>query len=133
MIEHGAKYIVITSRNPKFDPKWIADIEAHGAVVKIIANDITNRDSVRSVYEKICAELPSVGGVAQGAMVLQDTMISEMDLDRVQNVLRPKVNGSVYLTKYFPQHRLNSSFSSLLAFTLLATEANRFILLRTGI
>ena len=101
MIEHGAKYIIITSRNPKVDLKWMADMEARGAVVKIIANDITNRESVRSVYRTICDELPPVGGVAQGAMVLQDTMISDMDLARVQNVLRPKVDGSIYLDEIF--------------------------------
>lgn len=101
MIGHGAKYVVITSRNPKVDPKWMSDMKALGAVVKIIANDITNRDAVRSVYQEICKELPPVGGVAQGAMVLQDTMISDMDLERVQNVLRPKVDGSIYLDEIF--------------------------------
>jgi hybrid polyketide synthase/nonribosomal peptide synthetase ACE1 len=103
MIEHGAKYVVITSRNPKIDPEWLADVKALGAVVKIIANDITNRDSVRSVYKQIWAELPPVGGVAQGAMVLRDTMISDMDLDRVQNVLRPKVDGSIFLDEIFSE------------------------------
>lgn len=103
MIDHGAKYVVITSRNPKIDPGWMADMEGRGAIVKILANDITDRESVRAVHKKICNELPPIAGVAQGAMVLADTMISDLDIERVHNVLRPKVDGSIYLDEIFSE------------------------------
>lgn len=35
MIEHGAKYVVLSSRNPKVDPAWFRATEQKGAVVKI--------------------------------------------------------------------------------------------------
>lgn len=35
MIDHGARYIAITSRNPKVDPRWLTAAEASGAVVRI--------------------------------------------------------------------------------------------------
>ena len=35
MIAHGARYIAISSRNPKVDSRWIADFEAAGATVKV--------------------------------------------------------------------------------------------------
>ena len=106
MIKHGAKYIVITSRNPKVDARWEEDMTAQGAVVKIYKNDITDRQSVRAVHKQICDELPPIAGVAQGAMVLADAMFVDMDIERVQKVLRPKVNGSMYLEEIFADAKL---------------------------
>lgn len=37
MIDHGARYVVVTSRNPKVDPRWMQSVEAVGATVKIYA------------------------------------------------------------------------------------------------
>jgi hybrid polyketide synthase/nonribosomal peptide synthetase ACE1 len=37
MVVHGARYIVISSRNPKVDPRWISDFEAAGATLKVYA------------------------------------------------------------------------------------------------
>ena len=37
MIEHGAKYAVITSRNPKVDLAWVEINRRKRAVVKILA------------------------------------------------------------------------------------------------
>nr|A0A7L8UVC9.1 RecName: Full=Polyketide synthase-nonribosomal peptide synthetase ffsA; Short=PKS-NRPS ffsA; AltName: Full=Cytochalasans biosynthesis cluster protein ffsA [Aspergillus flavipes]QOG08944.1 FfsA [Aspergillus flavipes] len=101
MVKHGAKYIVITSRNPQVDARWEQHMKAQGAVVRVYANDITDRESVSSVCKKIRDELPPVGGIAQGAMVLADTMFVDMDLPRVQKVVGPKVNGSIHLHEMF--------------------------------
>jgi 2-polyprenyl-3-methyl-5-hydroxy-6-metoxy-1,4-benzoquinol methylase len=37
MIERGARYIVLTSRNPKVDEKWLERMQATGATVKLMA------------------------------------------------------------------------------------------------
>lgn len=37
MIDHGARYIAITSRNPKVDPRWLTAAEVSGAVVRIFS------------------------------------------------------------------------------------------------
>lgn len=37
MIDRGARYVAITSRNPKADPRWMQSVEALGATVKIFA------------------------------------------------------------------------------------------------
>lgn len=37
MIHHGAKFVVITSRNPKVDPRWLEFLKNIGAVVKIFS------------------------------------------------------------------------------------------------
>ncbi|EKG11539.1 Beta-ketoacyl synthase [Macrophomina phaseolina MS6] len=101
MIDRGARYIVITSRNPKVDPRWMESVEAMGATVRVVANDITNRDAVYSVYKTINATMPPIAGVAQGAMVLRDTMFVDMTVETMEKVLKPKVQGSIYLDEIF--------------------------------
>ncbi|KXJ94940.1 polyketide synthetase [Microdochium bolleyi] len=49
------------------------------------------------VVDTIRADLPPLSGVAQGAMVLRDTLIRDMDIDTMHSVLRPKVLGSINL------------------------------------
>ena len=101
MIDRGAKHLVMTSRNPKVDASWLEEIEALGATVKVFSNDITNRNAVQDAYKMICESMPPIGGVAQGAMVLQDMMFADMDLETVERVMTPKVKGSIYLDEIF--------------------------------
>ena len=56
---------------------------------------------MRAVYREICQEMPPIAGVAQGAMVLHDTMFLDLDMERLNKVIRPKVNGSIYLEEIF--------------------------------
>ncbi|KAI9708162.1 MAG: putative Hybrid PKS-NRPS biosynthetic cluster [Bogoriella megaspora] len=106
MIQRGAKYIALTSRNPKVDPRWEARMRDRDAVVRVYKNDITDRASVFETYKQICAELPAVGGVAQGAMVLDDAMFDDLTIEKVHKVLRPKVNGCIYLEEIFANTKL---------------------------
>ena len=101
MVDRGARYVVMTSRNPKVDVSWLEEIEALGATVKVFSNDITNRNAVQSAYKTLCKTMPPIGGIAQGAMVLQDMMFADMDIETVERVMTPKVNGSIYLDEIF--------------------------------
>ncbi|CAG8973054.1 hypothetical protein HYALB_00010828 [Hymenoscyphus albidus] len=107
MVEHGARYIVVSSRNPKVDPGWISDFEAAGATINLYANDVTNRDSVRSIYDIIQRSLPPVAGVCQGAMVLHDTLFADLTMERMEKVLKPKIDGAKYLDEIFQQEPLD--------------------------
>ena len=101
MIDRGAKYLVMTSRNPKVDVSWLEEVETLGAVVRVFSNDITDRNAVQAAYATICHTMPPIAGVAQGAMVLQDMMFADMDIEAVEKVMKPKVNGSIYLDEIF--------------------------------
>ncbi|RDL40494.1 uncharacterized protein BP5553_00473 [Venustampulla echinocandica] len=107
MVNRGARYIAISSRNPKVDPRWISDFEAAGATVKVYANDVTNRDSLRLVHQQIQTCLPPIIGVCQGAMVLHDTLFLDLDMERMEKVLKPKVDGAVYLDEIFSHQPLD--------------------------
>ncbi|KAL1966318.1 hypothetical protein VTN77DRAFT_4671 [Rasamsonia byssochlamydoides] len=59
--------------------------------------------------------MPPIAGVANGAMVLQDTTILDMSLEVMNRVLRPKVDGSNHLNEIFSTDSLDFFvlFSSL--------------------
>ncbi|RDL33251.1 putative hybrid nrps pks [Venustampulla echinocandica] len=119
MAQRGARYLVVSSRSPKVDERWLKKMKGLQVTVQVIANDICDRDSVRAVYDEICRKLPPVAGVAQGAMVLHDTMFLDLDMERVNKVMRPKVDGSMYLEEIFKDTDLEFFifFSSMAAVT----------------
>jgi len=63
--------------------------------------------------------MPPIGGVAHGAMVLQDTMFLDLNVDRYNKVVNPKVNGSLLLDELFSENTLDFMifFSSMAAIT----------------
>lgn len=70
--------------------------------ILIICNsDVTNRESVCRVYASIRESLPSIGGVANGAMVLKDCLFAQTTLENMQSVMAPKVQGSIILSEVF--------------------------------
>ncbi|EPS29069.1 hypothetical protein PDE_04017 [Penicillium oxalicum 114-2] len=105
MIHQGAQNVVLTSRNPKIDQIILQELRSLGARVEVYAGDVTNQESLRGVYDRICQTLPPVAGVGQGAMVLIDTMIKDMEIDAMQSVLQPKVKGSINLDELFSAER----------------------------
>jgi hybrid polyketide synthase/nonribosomal peptide synthetase ACE1 len=107
MVSRGAKYIALSSRNPKVDAGWLEYIASQGATVKLYAMDVTSRDSVQAVHKQICAEMPPVAGVMNGAMILIDALFSNNDFATFDKVLRPKVDGTVYLDEVFSKSDLD--------------------------
>ncbi|KID72760.1 Polyketide synthase-nonribosomal peptide synthetase [Metarhizium brunneum] len=108
MAKHGARHVVISSRNPKVDRGWLKKMQNIGMKVEGISNNIYDRESVRFIYNRICQTMPPIAGVAQGAMVLHDTVFSDLDMERFKKVTQPKVEGSIYLEEIF--HDINLDF-----------------------
>ncbi|KAK1960815.1 PKS-NRPS hybrid [Colletotrichum sublineola] len=101
MVDRGARYVVMTSRNPKVDQTWLQSMESQGVTVRIFSNDVTDREALNSAYRIILATMPPIAGVVQGAMVLHDTMFADTTVETVNAILGPKVKGSIYLDDIF--------------------------------
>ncbi|RAK75206.1 uncharacterized protein BO72DRAFT_514422 [Aspergillus fijiensis CBS 313.89] len=101
MVRRGARHLVVTSRNPKVDERWIRSLRREGAVVTVVASDIAQRQSIESLYEDLRKTAPPIAGVVNGAMVLRDSSIYDMDAEKMRTVLRPKIDGSRYLDSIF--------------------------------
>ncbi|KAJ4311440.1 hypothetical protein N0V94_007953 [Neodidymelliopsis sp. IMI 364377] len=107
MISRGARHIAVSSRNPQIDPRRKAYWKSLNTVVNIYANDVTDREAVRSLYAKIQADMPPVAGVCQGAMVLEDTLLQNLNIERMDKVLKPKVDGALNLDEIFRHQKLD--------------------------
>lgn len=101
MVERGARYVVLTSRRPKVHPEFIRAIEAMGSTVRVLPLDITSKQSLLNCYETISKTMPPIAGVAQGAMVLEDSLFDSMSFETLTKVLNPKVIGTQLLDELF--------------------------------
>lgn len=99
MMAHGARHVVLTSRNPKINPKFVADMESKyaGAVVKAISVDITSAESLRLMHNTILSSLPPICGIVNGAMILDDELFLDMTFEQFEKVTKPKVLGTQLL------------------------------------
>jgi hybrid polyketide synthase/nonribosomal peptide synthetase ACE1 len=101
MVDNGARHLVIASRNPKVDPAVVQLLERKGARLVVATLDITNKEELERAYQNISATMPPIGGVANGAMVLQDKSFDNMTWDDFDKALRAKVQGSRNLDDLF--------------------------------
>ncbi|UKZ78777.1 putative Hybrid PKS-NRPS biosynthetic cluster [Trichoderma virens FT-333] len=101
MIRNGAKHMVITSRRPEVDRATLEEAERVGASVKVLAMDLTKRESVEKVVQEVHDTMPPIAGVCNAAMVLKDGFFVDMDVDQFNNTLAAKVIGSENLDSIF--------------------------------
>ncbi|KAE8834712.1 hypothetical protein PTNB73_08612 [Pyrenophora teres f. teres] len=113
MIERGVRYLVLTSRNPKIDARWIQNHEKNGVTIKILLCDVTDEAAINAVHKTIVETLPPITGLLNGAMVLRDVSVRNMEYSQVTDVIRPKVLGSIHLDRIF--HDVDLDFFVLLS------------------
>ncbi|KAM0274364.1 hypothetical protein ACHAQH_007901 [Verticillium albo-atrum] len=101
-VAHGARNLVLASRNPDSSPGWIADLELSAGVRILVEKvDVTDIGSIKALQQRLSTTMPVVGGIVNGAMVLQDRLFGQMDLETWHSVLRPKTLGSSNLDQLF--------------------------------
>jgi NAD(P)-dependent dehydrogenase (short-subunit alcohol dehydrogenase family) len=108
MIEHGARCIVLTSRNAKAEEEWVrAHKNDRGAEIIYLRGDIADLDDVKRMHAHITEKLPPIAGVANGALVLRDRGIINMDIESFYQVTKPKVEGTANLNEVFSENTLD--------------------------
>ncbi|PSN67734.1 hypothetical protein BS50DRAFT_620227 [Corynespora cassiicola Philippines] len=107
MIENGAKYVVLASRNPPQDRQWCEDLVQQGSVIAVRQLDVTDVIRLRETIEDIRKSFPPIIGLIHGAMVLSDSVFANMKFDDMERVFRPKVLGSQNLDDVFKDDALD--------------------------
>ncbi|GAB1314574.1 hypothetical protein MFIFM68171_04784 [Madurella fahalii] len=101
MVSNGAGCVCLTSRRPRVDQSWLESFRGTGAMVKVLAADITDKNSLDGVLKTIRATCPPIAGVANGANVLSDAPFTGMSTELMLQALGPKVDGSYNLDQAF--------------------------------
>ncbi|KAI0002322.1 putative hybrid NRPS/PKS enzyme [Xylariaceae sp. FL0662B] len=126
MVRNGARFVVMTSRNPEKDGLWKEELQREGATIRVEAADAANKQDLVRLHSDITQTMPPIGGVANGAMVLSDGLFADMSFESMQKVLKPKVLGSKNLDELFDAQDLEFflMFSSLSAVIGMPGQSN---------
>ncbi|MGW3213861.1 type I polyketide synthase [Streptomyces parvus] len=116
--EHGVGHLLLAGRRGADTPgadELRRELEALGAEVSTVACDVSDRESVAALLAAVPEDRP-LRAVVHTAGVLDDGVLSSLTPDRVDAVLRPKVEGALHL------HELTEGMD-LAAFVLFSSAA----------
>ncbi|WP_190140517.1 type I polyketide synthase, partial [Streptomyces longispororuber] len=114
--EHGVRDLLLVSRRGEQAPgaeQVRAELEELGARVTIAACDVSDREAVAALIEGVRTDLRAVVHVAG---VVDDGVLTSLTPERLDTVLRPKVDAAVHL------HELTADLD-LSAFVLFSSAA----------
>jgi acyl transferase domain-containing protein/NAD(P)-dependent dehydrogenase (short-subunit alcohol dehydrogenase family)/acyl carrier protein len=97
--EHGARHLLLVSRSGEkaaSAAELKAELEALGASVSVAACDVSEREQLSALLDSIPAGHP-LGAVVHSAAVLEDGVLESQEADRLQRVMRPKVDAAWHL------------------------------------
>ncbi|MEU8333883.1 SDR family oxidoreductase, partial [Micromonospora sp. NPDC048839] len=96
VVEHGLRSLVLTSRRGLDAPGaegLVAELSALGAVVRVAACDVSDREAVAGLLGGIA----DLRGVVHTAGVLDDGLVTSLSSERLGVVFGPKVDAAYYL------------------------------------
>ncbi|HEX8539131.1 MAG TPA: SDR family NAD(P)-dependent oxidoreductase, partial [Cystobacter sp.] len=96
MVEKGARHLVLMGRGEPGEAarQTLQELEKAGARVVVERADVSRREQVEAVLKRVEATLPPLKGVLHAAAVLEDRTVLEMDGERFDKPMAPKVQGA---------------------------------------
>ncbi|MFP4411179.1 SDR family NAD(P)-dependent oxidoreductase [Coleofasciculus sp.] len=97
LVERGAKHLVLMGRRGAASPKAksaVKTLEEAGAHVVIAKADVTDQKQVAKILADIHQSMPPLLGIIHAAMVLDDALLPQLNEERMQNVMAPKIVGA---------------------------------------
>ncbi|MCZ0728867.1 SDR family NAD(P)-dependent oxidoreductase, partial [Mycolicibacterium iranicum] len=94
---YGVRHLVLASRRgdrAEGATELAAELTKAGADVAVVACDVADRDEVHELFARLARDFPPVRGVIHAAGVLDDGAIMSLTPERVDTVLRAKVDAA---------------------------------------
>jgi len=122
LVRKGAKHLILVGRRGAADDEAkaaVADLKAQGVQVRAEACDISDTKAASELFARIKRDAPPLAGIVHAAMVLDDSMVANLEAEKLKRVLRPKVQGAENLD------RLSRAFP--LDYFVLFSSATSFV------
>ncbi|MGO2055749.1 MAG: SDR family NAD(P)-dependent oxidoreductase, partial [Halomonadaceae bacterium] len=100
LVDKGARQLILLSRSGAASEEAqaaVAAFEQQGVKVLAAACDITDRAALAEVLARVKGELAPLRGIVHAATVIDDGLIRNLDAERIQKVLAPKIDGARHL------------------------------------
>ncbi|KMO76106.1 Phenolphthiocerol synthesis polyketide synthase type I Pks15/1 [Mycolicibacterium obuense] len=125
---HGARDLLLVSRRGVAAPGadgLVADLEAAGARVRVVAADVSDRDALAKVLADIDHRRP-LSAVFHTAAVLDDAVVTSLTPERIDTVLRAKSDAALHLHELTKGYGLSAfvMFSSMAGLVGASGQAN---------
>jgi acyl transferase domain-containing protein/acyl-coenzyme A synthetase/AMP-(fatty) acid ligase/NADPH:quinone reductase-like Zn-dependent oxidoreductase/acyl carrier protein len=94
---YGVRHVVLASRRgdrAEGAAELAAELKRAGADVQVLACDVADREAVAGLLAQLAQRCPPLRGVIHAAGVLDDAVITSLTPDRVDAVLRAKVDAA---------------------------------------
>ncbi|MFI7003382.1 SDR family NAD(P)-dependent oxidoreductase [Nocardia sp. NPDC050175] len=115
---HGVRHLILAGRRGPAAAgaaELVAELTAAGARIRVVACDVRDRQALAALLDSIPAGQP-LTAVVHAAAVVDNGLTTELDTDRLDAVLAPKVDAAWHL------HELTADLP-LTAFVLLSSAA----------
>jgi NADPH:quinone reductase-like Zn-dependent oxidoreductase/acyl carrier protein len=128
LAEEGCRHLVLVGRK---GPSAEADatvekLRMAGLQVAVMTGDVAEAADVSRIMTGLRAAMPPLKGIFHAAGLLDDSMLVDLDAERLERVLRPKIDGAWNLHRATEKDDLELFvlFSSLTAVTGSPGQAN---------
>jgi NAD(P)-dependent dehydrogenase (short-subunit alcohol dehydrogenase family)/acyl carrier protein len=118
LARNGAEHVVLASRRGAAAPgaaQLETELAALGRRITPATCDVTDRNSIRELVERLDASGDSIRAVVHAAAVIKLAPLSETTVDEFAEVVSAKVSGAVYLEELLDEDTLDACvyFSSI--------------------
>ncbi|QFU01713.1 Erythronolide synthase, modules 3 and 4 [Halomonas sp. THAF5a] len=100
LADRGARHLILIGRRGLDGPEareGVARLQAQGVTVTAAACDVNDREALAALLARCRDELPPLRGVVHAAAVIEDALIRNLEDERLERVLAPKVAGARHL------------------------------------
>ena len=96
MVQRSARHLVLVGRSAASEEatRAIDEMRKAGAVVSVVQADVADAGEMEQVVRRVRHAGPPLRGVVHAAAVLDDRTVLQLDRDRFDVVMRPKVAGA---------------------------------------
>jgi acyl transferase domain-containing protein/thioesterase domain-containing protein/acyl carrier protein len=97
LVERGAKHLVLVGRSGASSPSAqsaVNTLEEAGVRVVVAKADVTQEEQVAGVLALVRQSMPPLRGIIHAAMIMDEAVMVELNRERFQKVMAPKVIGA---------------------------------------